>query len=506
MKHKIFSLILCLFMLASIPVIPASADFEVSYYSEDIYAGGILDMYAFVGESDLSGYTFQWQVDASLGEGHWYDLEDNAVYKGTNTNHLQLYSTYEGDYTDWDKIPFQCRITKNGITKTTPNIYMHIYPTENMMNALKNKGMGLYEPSLTNVTGLSSTDDLTYTASAYAGSNISILCGGSTESQLTMLKNSDVQLKREIKITENGKYIVTGENTSYIPYTIGTIKIELNMRIVMADADRGIYQTKTVYLRTAKPDTIATGTAKSACSLLRYTYNESEKLSSISKGTSVEIVGTEGNYYQVFFNNYVGYVPKSLLNVQTPVFDPVIKDIELLIAEPYAGQTPATTCQLLSEGCQLYKTDPITWTATETGKILKPGEKFQEGKSYTLSIWVAAKDGYRFQVDAGYNPKMTGTINGNLPPFIQKAYEQDPQEVVELTYTFSNIRAGALRGDLNGDGWVDNQDVEYLLWHTLFPTEYSLNQDGNLDGVSGVDNRDVEYLLWHTLFPETYPL
>lgn len=63
-----------------------------------------------------------------------------------------------------------------------------------------------------------------------------------------------------------------------------------------------------------------------------------------------------------------------------------------------------------------------------------------------------------------------------------------------------------LSGDVNEDGIVDNMDVEYLLWHTLFPEDYPLNVmvDYNLDGA--VDNLDVEYLLWHTLFPEDYPM
>ena len=63
-----------------------------------------------------------------------------------------------------------------------------------------------------------------------------------------------------------------------------------------------------------------------------------------------------------------------------------------------------------------------------------------------------------------------------------------------------------IRGDLNGDGFVDNRDVEYLLWHTLFPEDFALDQDGDFEGDGSVDNRDVEYLLWHTLFPEDYPL
>ena len=78
---------------------------------------------------------------------------------------------------------------------------------------------------------------------------------------------------------------------------------------------------------------------------------------------------------------------------------------------------------------------------------------------------------------------------------------------VHLTAKFEESAASnILKGDLNEDGSVDNLDVEYLLWHTLFPEEYTLNQDGDFTGDGSVDNLDVEYLLWHTLFPEEYPL
>ena len=61
-------------------------------------------------------------------------------------------------------------------------------------------------------------------------------------------------------------------------------------------------------------------------------------------------------------------------------------------------------------------------------------------------------------------------------------------------------------GDMNGDYTVDNQDVEYLLWYTLFPESYPLLQSADYNGDGIVNNQDVEYLLWHTLFPEEYPL
>ena len=65
---------------------------------------------------------------------------------------------------------------------------------------------------------------------------------------------------------------------------------------------------------------------------------------------------------------------------------------------------------------------------------------------------------------------------------------------------------GPIPGDLDGNGSIDNQDVEFLLWHTLFPEDYALTADADFDQNGSVDNQDVEFLLWHTLFPEDYPL
>ena len=65
---------------------------------------------------------------------------------------------------------------------------------------------------------------------------------------------------------------------------------------------------------------------------------------------------------------------------------------------------------------------------------------------------------------------------------------------------------GPLPGDLDANGSIDNQDVEFLLWHTLFPEEYPLAADADFDQNGSVDNQDVEFLLWHTLFPDDYTL
>lgn len=441
MKKRIFALLLCLMPFISYLAVPVSADFQVTYYNEEIYAGGILDLMAFVGDENLEYYSFRWQF-AGVGSDSWVDLEENANYKGTKTNHLQVYTKADGDYEHWEEIPFRCLVTKDGVSKATPNIHMHILPYDSMLKAMKNKSIGLYEPSLTNVTGLSSEDDLNYTAAAYAGSNIRILCGGSTESSMSLLQNSDVQLKREIRITENGKYIVTGDQTNYIPYTVGNnaVKIEINMRIIMAGADRGIYQTKTIHLTTKKPDITATGKAKSACSLLRYTYNESEKLASISKGTNLEIIGKEGGYYQVYYNGFVGYVGTSL--VDADMNDPkIIEHVDLSIAVPQAGNVWSSSVTVKPDSC--FATS-VEWYDKTAAHYLSSGERFVKGHDYQLVIWVSAKEGYLFKLDSNNQMLTTAMLNGSLPCFTSRAYEQENGKVIDIRYDFHNVQEGTV--------------------------------------------------------------
>ena len=64
----------------------------------------------------------------------------------------------------------------------------------------------------------------------------------------------------------------------------------------------------------------------------------------------------------------------------------------------------------------------------------------------------------------------------------------------------------AVLGDFTGDMKVDNNDVIYLLWHTLFPDSFHVTTTADLNGDGKVTNDDVIALLWHTLFPDRFPL
>ena len=437
---KLLCLLLSIVMIGGLLALPVSAAiFQVSYYEEAIYAGGVMDLYAFPRDGGVEPFTYQWQAQ---GYG-WIDLVDNDVYEGTKTNHLRVH-TKVGTYEGWDEIPFQCAVTDaEGTTFYTPNIYMELYPTENLIPNMKAWGYGLYTPTVSNVTGLTTDGDGNYTAYTYAGSKLDILCGSKPVEDKAVLSNSEVQLTREICITENGHTTKAGDKTTYIPYTVGAnaVTVEIKLHLTIGGHDLGDLDTQKIQLDVRKPTVSSTAATKSACSLLRYTYNESQKLASIPKGATVEIVSKEGSYYQVFYNNMIGYVGTGLLNVQQPSYDPVIKQVDVTVTAPVAGEKPSFACNILTEGCQLYKTEPVTWYDKTAKAFLSATDKFIEGHSYDLTIWLAAKSGYKFQVDASNKPKMTGSINGNLPPFINKAYEQDPEEVIELTYSFNNVKA-----------------------------------------------------------------
>lgn len=444
---KITCFLLCVLLLCLTPVAPARAeyDFDVGQnWDQWILAGGIYDLYAWVGDN-ADDYTYQWQADAAFGKGSWFDLEDNADpygYSGTDTYHMALITQRaDGQIvgSGWENIPFRCVIThkQTGVTKVTANMFMNIYTSSDLPDYLERQGFGLYEPTINGAADLKTSDDVNYTATAFAGTQLKLFTGCWRPDSDHLLRQSNFTEDVEIWITENGKTLKVGNDTKYTPYTIGAnaVTIAFKLHHTLGIHDLGYYETKTVKLSTKEPDGVAYGTTKNEISLLKERYNESQKLSTIPKGTKLKVTEKSANWCQVVYNGYVGYVATSALTLDENI--PIIDHVDVTITEPVAGKLPATTCTVTPNSCTATYID---WEDITEDRFMNPGEAFQKGHSYRLIIWVTAKDGYEFKLDSSDKMLATAMINQKLPAFTTRAYEQIIGKVMELTYDFNNVK------------------------------------------------------------------
>lgn len=445
--RRLIAVMVCLFLIAGLTITTAATDFTIDVgqtWDNSILAGGIFDMYAWVGENP-EDYTFQWQVDLGFGKGHWSDLEDNADpygYSGTDTYHLQFITPRTNGYiigTGWEDIPFRCLIThkKTGVSVGTADIFMHVFTSDDLPEYLAKQGFGLYEPTLNGTTGLRTTDYTSYSASAFAGKPLEIFCGCWLPGSEHLLRQSDFTENIEIWITENGKTVKVGDSTTYTPYTIGknAVTVQFKLHHALGIHDLGYYESKTVNITTREPTVVDYGTAKYQISLLKERYNESQKLTSIPKGAEFKVTEKSANWYQIVYNGYVGYVAPSAVTLWNT--SPVIDHVNVKIAEPLAGNIPPTSCSVTPDTCFVTS---VEWLDKTADRFMKSGERFQKGHTYQLVIWASAKEGYQFKLDPQDKMLTTATINGNLPAFTSRAYEQIIGKVIDIRFDFVNVK------------------------------------------------------------------
>lgn len=441
MKKFLCALLCCLLLAGFMPVKAQAATVTGSCDSW-VYCGGIVDLWADVSEG-ADRAVYQWQVDASFGDGSWYDLEESGGiygYHGVKTNHMQFVTppqdnTYEYG-TGWEDIPFRCKVTLDGETFYTQEMYMNMTAYSSFRGALKRLGLGLKEPVISGTSSLVGTGK-EWSGTVSAGQELWISANEVPVTDPLMLL-SNLVFTPEIWITCDGKTTHSERNMRYTPVEVGKeVVIEIRLLMKLGVNDMGCYDTHTTRLTVQEPNSVGKATTKTESSLLRNMYNEAEKLVRIPKGTTVSIVKDMGSgWYKVFYGGYVGYIPSSGLTMQSEQIEPEIEEVYIALEEPAIGNAPQYNPPVNTTGCELYSVEPVTWIDKETNKFMKPGEKFQEGHGYTVQIWVAAKDGYSFRVDAYDNIQTKGYINTRQAKAV-KAYEQDPSRVIELSYDYA---------------------------------------------------------------------
>lgn len=130
----------------------------------------------------------------------------------------------------------------------------------------------------------------------------------------------------------------------------------------------------------------------------------------------------------------------------------------------------------------------------QTGVITYKGNTNLVGRVFLLT----------FKINEGVDDATT-EVNCVLKVTAQNTNGVEEDLKVEIVPGSVNI-LNILRGDVNGDGLVDSNDAIHLLYYTLLPERYEINQNGDFDGNSLVNSDDAIYLLYFTLLPERYPL
>ena len=85
--------------------------------------------------------------------------------------------------------------------------------------------------------------------------------------------------------------------------------------------------------------------------------------------------------------------------------------------------------------------------------------------------------------------------------------EMGTEEAVEIVTVDGGVTViSYISGDVDDDGNVTSDDAIYVLYYTLLPDMYPVNQPVDFDGDGQITSDDAIYLLYYTLLPDLYPL
>ena len=152
-------------------------------------------------------------------------------------------------------------------------------------------------------------------------------------------------------------------------------------------------------------------------------------------------------------------------------------------------------------------------TNTNVGSPLKLYKRVAGSVYYFTYVAEAECTHTNAQNEAEQKPTCTevGYTAGVYCPDCE-TYLSGHQEVAATGHSFDGdtcTACGAAKGmpgDLNEDGFVNEDDAIYLLRHVLMPENYAVNQPVDYDNSNSVDEDDAIYLLRHVLMPEQFPI
>lgn len=467
-----FAFLLCIILVAGALPLFTGAEEELSVMLVNcdtyVYAGGYYDMYA---SSNIEGCKYQW-VARYGSDGSFVALSDNERYSGTATDHFRFLTADGYAYgTGWNEIRFGCMVTApDGRVRITQTLGMDIATRDQLMTAINSKKLTIEDFYISQFLPVSEADGVAY-YTIPAGEKISFY--GVHGDPGTQFDQSEVTFNIDIFVTQNGKTTKLqqkGEKTRI--YTIGdgavTARAELN--VYQNGEKLTTLDTKRIVVNSVSPAWFWEGVAKYDCSLLAERYNESQKLTGIAKGQRVCVIADFGTWCEVAANGFIGYLPSSAMTI----YD-TIGEVGIHIQEPNYGVPVDMNVTFDSEDYGLYDIDPVSWFDETADRFLEKGEQFVYGHTYSLSVWIKAKNGRNFRLTQSGQPDVKATING-VEVTVCVAYEQYPGEVIELSMGFNHLHDPKKVTQVNPTCTEDGKLTHYLC----------------ICGADFVDNRSLE--------------
>ncbi len=434
MKRSLYVLAFVTLLLAAAAAfgVAASAfDAGDGYCDTYVYAPGVYDMSVWYEDPSA---TFLW--GASIGyHGDFIGLEDNDAYSGTSTSRMQLKTNDGLASGDWSELVFWCRVTINGQTRDLVGKKMWVATHSKLLSDLKADGAALTYIGMSSQYYMAerTVGDITYFDCPAGETFYPLIEWSGTD--LGKYLQSELELKTEIHVIEDGKDVVCGKGEGYTPRKTGMGKITLRGDLVLYQCGQRMetIDTKSAVINVLTPDGIGKAVTKQSAAILEERYSQAKVLTTLPKGEEVTLIEQSGSYWKVVGGGYAGYIPVTALEVLEN-----IESVDLSLPEPLVYAEMSTLAVPADENLyDLFDNEPVTWYDKTAGKFLNPGDRFLAGHTYELSIWVKAKNGKRFHVRDG-SPAVKATVN-NVLATVNKAYEQNPEEVIEITITYDHV-------------------------------------------------------------------
>lgn len=409
-----------------------------------VFAPGVYDLS--VG-TDAEEPTYRWYVRVGKGSSasSYLPLDDNDRYQGVHTAHLRLVThdglaaTYDGN--GWDGLYFSCLVTdKYGNQKFGPDLNMTVFTHQSLLDKLERDGVRFTETGIAYDGGgspdfVGETGGVRYYDTFFDKGLLPYCRFVPVDKELK--STSEVEVFAETFITADGKTVKYDSSANgFLPkkYGSGAVTIRHDLVLYVNGQRMETIDSKTAVVNVKVPDPIGYAYTKTNAAVLDGQYSQAPVLTRLSAKTCVSLIREEGGYYRVAAGGFLGYLPKTALDVPER-----ITVVGLMNVPEPSSYVKAGTQVSFADNRRygLFQTDPVTWYDVTAGRIVKENEVFLTNHMYRLSVWVSAKPGFNFALSGG-DPNVSASVNLK-EAVAHRAYEQDPSEVIEIVYTFEHV-------------------------------------------------------------------